>query len=230
MIIPSYNINDIEYVYDFDNNGIAHSYPNTPPGYSDPQILYSFKYEGFMTLRPGPKTYTWSVNPPFHIISGQGTIKVTCQLMPMVTKEREKVISGIPRLDYSELNLSVDKWKETLNLYYKKGPYWKIEGNKTPIIKYSSNGKVIETIETYTLVPQYDQSGVPPKYSTSIDSYSFNIKNGKIMQFYGTNPPLGNPKIDVFWYSPGPAYLSFYSAWSDDLIKYPNTLDIYVKQ
>jgi hypothetical protein len=229
MIIPTYNINDIEYVYDFDNNGIAHSYPNTPPGYSNPQILYSFTYDGMLKNTQWCKNYTWKVDPPFHIISGQNESKVTCQLMPMLTKERENIIKGIKRLNYSELNLTLGTWKETLNLYYNKGPYWKIEGNKSPIIKYSSNGKPIESIETYTLVPLYDQSGVPPKYSTDRDSYSFNIKNGKVMQFYGTNPPLGYPKVDIFWYLPGPAYLSFYSAWSDYSVKFPNTLDIYVK-
>jgi len=220
MIIPTYNINDIEYVYDFDNNGIAHSYPNTPPGYSDPQILYSFTYEGFVLSKPGPKNYTWTVDPPFHIISGQNSAKVICQLMPMVTKTREPIISGITRLNYSELNLTLGSWKETLNLYYKQGPYWKIEGNKTPTLK---------STETYTLIPQYDQTGQPPKYSTDVISYSFNIKNGKVMQFYGTNPPYGYPKVDIMWYGTGSAYLSFYSAWSDYSVKFPNTLDIYVK-
>ena len=234
MIVPDYNKLDIPYLYDFDDNGIPHSYPNTPPGYSDSQILYNFHYEG--TFSAQTVTYEWSVNPPFYILSGQSTLSITCQQMPMVTKERENVISGITIMSYSDLNLTITYNNtpiyESLNLYYKKGPYWKIDGNKTPILKYDSTGstaKLIKSIETYTLIPQYDQTGYPPKYSTNINSYSFDIKNGKVMQFYCTNPPYGYPKVDIMWYSPGPAYLSFYSAWSDYSVKFPNTLDIYVK-
>ena len=61
MIIPSYNKEDVPYIFDFDDKGLPHSYINTPPGYSNPQIIYSFKYEGLMDRLPDPKNYIWSV-------------------------------------------------------------------------------------------------------------------------------------------------------------------------
>ena len=162
MIIPSYNINDIPYHFDFDDRGIAHSYPNEPPGYSTPQILYSFHYDGFMTKLPIPKNYKWEVNHPFYILSGQNTSNITCELMPKLVKNREDSITGLTQLNYThstitgltqltsykytwlaycELNLEISSsWKETLNLYYKQGPLWKIEGNKIP--KLNSNSFV----------------------------------------------------------------------------------------
>ena len=234
MIIPSYNINDITYFFDFDDEGVQHSYPNTPPGYSDPQIIYNFHYSGFLKNTIYEKNYNWEVSPPWYIISGQNSAIVTCQLMPKFTKNRERIVTGARKIvyrdiNYSELNLTMGKWKETLNLYYKQGPLWKIEGNKNPKITYSqATGKIEQKIETYTLIPQYDQSGYPPKNATDPNTYSFDIKNGKIIKFHGTNPPNGNPMIDVFWYETGPAYLSFYSNWKDETLKFPNTLDIYV--
>ena len=225
MIIPSYNINDIQYQYDFDNNGIPHSYPNTPPGYSEPQLIYEFHYDGMLKNTQWDKNYNWSVEPPFYIKSGQGTSGITCELLPILSKEREKILEGPRNLSwrdykYCELNLKINTWSETLNLYYKQGPLWKIEGNKTP-----KSG----TTETYTLLPQYDQTGYPPKYSTDTLSYSFNIKNGNVTQFHGVNPPKGNPKIDIFWHTVGPGYVSFYSAWNDDSLKFPNTLGVLIK-
>ena len=234
MIIPSYNILDVVYYFDYDDKGLAHSYPVTPPGYSDPQVFYNFHYEGFLKNTIYDKNYTWTVDPPFHIISGQNTSGITCQLMPKLEKEQEKIITGARKLAYrdykfSELNLQIGKFKETLNLYYKTGPLWKIVGNTNPTLTYSpATGRINQNIETYTLIPQYDQSGVPPKNLTETTTYSFNIKNGKVMQFYGTNPPNGYPMIDVFWYSPGPAYISFYSSWKGETVKFPNTLGIYV--
>lgn len=234
-IIPTYNTDDKPYVYDVDDKGLAHSYPMHPPGYSAPQLIYSFYYSGIVTKIPGwTKNHIWTVDPPFFILSGQGTSGITCELIPKLLINREPIKIGIRKLKwrdikYSELNLQIGKWKETLNLYYKQGPLWKIEGNTNPKIEISPvTGKVIKKIETYTLVPKYDQSGYPPKNETDPKSYSFDIKNGTISSFYGDNPPKGNPKVDIIWHTSGPSYISFYSAWKGETVKFPNTQDIYV--
>lgn len=226
MIIPSYNEKDVPYVFDFDDKGIPHSYINTPPGYSTPQIIYNFRYEGLMDRLPGPKNYIWSINPPFYILAGQGTSNINCELRPVLNTEQERILKAERKLiyreyKYCELNLTIGKWKETLNLYYKQGPLWKIEGNKNP---------KINTIETYTLIPQYNQIGNPPKNFSDPNRYIFNIKNGKVTKTYGEIPPHGNPKIDVLWYETGAAYLSFYSAWLTEPVTFPNTVDIYVSE
>ena len=226
MIIPDYNIHDTSYYSDVDDKGLSHSYPSTPPGYSTPQILYSFHYEGIVTRIAGYQNYTWTwtVEPPFYILSGQGTSSITCELLPNLNKNQEQMKYGPRKLSYrdykfSELNLTVSRWKETLNLYYKQGPLWKIEGNKSPLVK---------SVETYTLIPQYDQTGYPPKNTTNPINYSFNIQNGTVVKFYGKNPPNGNPIVDILWHTKGPAYISFYSAWTNEKVKFPNTLGIYV--
>ncbi len=225
MIIPGYNAQDITYYFDYDDKGLQHSYPKEPPGYSSPQILYTFHFDGIVSRLPGPKIYNWEVSPPFYILSGQTTTDITCELIPKLITDREPIITGARKIEYrdikfSELNLTCGKWKETLNLYYKQGPLWKINGNRTP---------KVQTVETYELVPQYNQTGFPPKNSTDPNSYSFVVKNGKVMKFHGGIPPIGNPLVDILWYSTGPSYLSFYSTWSNEKIKFPNTLDIIVK-
>jgi len=220
MIISNYNI----------EQGLEHSYPNTPPNYSDPQILYTFTYEGIMTSErflnshPGEKIFTWTINPPFFIISGQGSTQITCELIPKLNINKEIEKTAVRKLkytkyEYSELNLTVEKYSESINLYYKQGPLWKIEGNKTP---------TINTTETYTLIPKYIQTGYPPKNKTN-DSYTFTLTNGKVMKIHGNIPPNGNPLVDVFWYSTGSTYLSFYSTWENEQTKFPNTIGIYVK-
>ena len=221
MIIPAYNINDIEYIYDFDDKGISHSYPNTPPGYSDPQILYKFHYEGNLKNTIYESNYNWDVNPPFYILSGKNEKIVTCELIPQLNTKQENILKGERKLTwrdykYIELNLSFKVWKETLNLYYKQDPLWKIEGNKTPSLN---------TTETYTITPLYDTKN----YSTNINTYSFNVKNGTVMKFHGGIPPYGKPIVDILWHTKGSSYLSFYSSWSDEPDKFPNTLGIYVK-
>lgn len=221
MIIPEYDKNFTK------DDILAHSYPNNPPGYSDPEILYYFHYEGFLTGTQWGKNFEWSVEAPFYIIDGQGTSRISCQLMPNLIKNQEPIKTGARQLiwrDYSyrELNLQVGtagKWKGTLNLYYKQGPLWKIEGNKNP---------KLNSIETYTLIPQYDQTGYPPKNTTDPNSYSFNIKNGKVMSFHGGTPPNSYPMVDILWYQTGASYLSFYSTWTNEVVKFPNTTNIYV--
>lgn len=233
-IYPTYNIGDKTYYYDVDDKGLPHSYPEQPPGYSEPQRIYQFEYTGFVTKIPNwTQNHIWTVDPPFFILSGQGTSIITCELMPKLLKDREPIKIGPRKLKwrdikFSELNLQIGKWKETLNLYYKQGPLWKIIGNNNPKLSYDQYGKVERKIETYTLIPQYDQTGYPPKNETDPNSYSFDIKNGMIISFYGDTPPKGNPKVDIFWFDSGPTYLSFYSAWKGETVKFPNTIDIYV--
>ena len=166
---------------DFRTTGLEHSYQIEPPGYSQPQKLYHYYYKGFMLDRS--KNFVWKVGPPFFIIDGQGTSGITIEMIPTLSKYREKEISGITRLHYTELDLQIDRWKETRNLYYRNGPLWKIIGNKTPTITYFKNNP-IETRETYTMIPLYEQNGYPPKYSTGtpcVDNYNFKLKNGKIL-------------------------------------------------
>jgi hypothetical protein len=226
MIKPNYNKNDVPYYFDFDDKGLSHSYPTTPPNYSSPQIIYEFSYEGLIDQLPGPKNYIWSVNPPFYILTGQGTKTITCELIPQLNINNDQILKPNTKISYKdykycELNLQIGKWKETLNLYYKQGPLWKIEGNKNP---------KINTVETYTLIPQYNQTGFPPKNSTDPNRYNFNIKNGKVTKLHGGIPPTGNPMVDILWYQSGSSYLSFYSAWSDEPITFPNTISIYVSE
>ena len=224
MIISSYTENNITYSLDDYNTMLSHSYQNHPQGYSAPQIIYNFSYSGMLKNTQWDKDYTWTIDPPFYILSGQSTSNISCELIPKLSKENEKLVKDFRKnthkdYKYSNINLQISKWKESLNLYYKQGPLWKIDGNKS--VK-------INSVETYTLIPQYDQTGQPPKNSTNPDSYSFDIKNGTVVKFYGTNPPYGNPKIDVLWYSSGSSYLSFYSSWTDDNLKFPNTIGILV--
>jgi len=199
------------------NTTLEHSYPNKPPGYSQPQILYKLHYEGAKK-----NSYLWTVEPPFHIISGQGSPSIVCQLMPKVSTKIEPINSSI-------LTLNADDEKEYYNLYYQHGPQWKILGNKNPKIN-EFRGLYTPTIETYTIIPQYEQIGHSPKYITDPNSYKFEIKNGRILKFYGGIPPTGNPMIDISWFKPGPAYITFYSAWINEKIKYPNTLDILISE
>lgn len=232
MIIPEYD----EY-FKFEDFGLTHSYINTPPGYTNPQILYKFHYEGIISKLPNSQ-YVWSIDPPFFIIDGQGTNTVTLELQPKLTKDREDIIqvtgiTGIKytyrELKYCSLNLKMNTVKgiftDVLDLKYKQGPLWKIEGNRNP---------QINKVTTYTLIPQYDQIGFPPKNTTDPNSYSFDIKNGRIIKFYGGNAPKNNkwtnnfPMIDVEWYQIGSAYLSFYSSWTNEIVKFPNTLGIIV--
>jgi len=225
-IIPTYNERDIVYYFDFDDKFLAHSYPNTPHGYTEPQILYSFYYEGFLTELPGAKFYTWSVDLPFIIVSGQSTSQVTCQLLPILSKNQEEIKYGSRKISYrdykfSELNLKIEyvgkagQWFDVLNLYYSQGPIWKIDGNKNP---------KINTIETYTLKPDYNQIGNPPKNSTDPNNYKFNLKNGVVVKNHGDIPPRGNPKVDILWTEKGSGYLSFYSSWKNEKLKFSNTL------
>jgi len=211
----------------FDNNGLNQSYPNIPPGYSEPQLLYNFHYEGFITQMSKTNNFIWSIDPPFYIYSGQGTSGITLQLMPTTSKY-------CSTLNYSTISLTISgtgqirgQWHENEIIYYKHGAKWEISGNTFPTIKLSS-GTTIKTVETYELIPQYDQSSYPPNCSTLPDSYSFSIKNGEIVKFYGNIPPYGNPLIDVFWYRTGKTYLSFYSSWANETCKFPTTLDIFV--
>ena len=197
--------------FDIIYNNIEHSYINTPPGYSTPQKLYNFSYKG-STLTE----YIWSVDPPFFILTGQNTPKITCELIPKLSKNKE--------CNFSILKLNNE---ESITINYTEGPKWKIEGNKNPKIEMIDN-KYIPTVETYTLIPQYDQTGYPPKNSTDPNSYNLNIKNGKIVNFHGGIPPTGNPTVDIEWFNSGSSYLSFYSSWTNGYIKYPNTLDIYI--
>lgn len=217
MIIPNININD----------GLEHSYQNEPPGYSEPQSLFYFHYDGIFNTRPGTRYYNWTVNPPFIIVSGQGLSAITCQLLPQLNTEKEPIVNALNLTyvdyKYSTLTLKVGPWEETLNLYYKQGPLWKIEGNKTPIINEGE-----KTIETYTLIPQYNQIGYPPKNETNPDSYSFKIKNGKVIKFHGGIPPTNKPMVDIWWYEKGSGYLSFYSAWKNESLKFPNTINIII--
>ena len=116
MIIPNYNTNDVPYHFDFDDKGIPHSYPINPIGYYKPQILYTFSYEGILDIRNNYKNYIWSVEPPFYILSGQSTREITCELIPILTKQREPIKTAIRKLiyrdlNYCELNLEVEKWK-----------------------------------------------------------------------------------------------------------------------
>jgi hypothetical protein len=227
MIIPTFK-KEIPYFYDLDTKGIAHSYQNSPPGYSEAQTLFTFKYEGlldeFNFIGQEQKDYVWTVNPPFFIVEGQGTNTIKCEQIPLLTKEREQIIyvnkTPIYRdLKYSDLNLKISRWEESINLYYRQGPLWKIDGNTNP---------KINTIETYTIIPLYNQKGSPPKNITNNNSYSFNIKNGKVVKFYGDTPPHGNPIVDILWYDKGTSYISFYSAWQNETLKFPNTLNVYV--
>lgn len=211
---------------DFNSEGLAHSYQNEPPGYSEPQILYKYRHEGFI---PPNNAIVWSVDPPFYIVSGQGTLEITLRLVPELSYDCYKIVSGRTVYPYANINIKVGNLFESRNLYYKQGPTWLIEGNKKPIIEISPlTGKVIQKIETYTIIPKYNQIGYPPKCATLPDSYTFKIKNGKIMKFYGGIPPHGNPMVDIFWYKTGSTYLSFYSSWIKDTIKFPNTININV--
>jgi hypothetical protein len=206
-IIPTYNERDIVYYFDFDDKFLAHSYPNTPHGYTEPQILYSFYYEGFLTELPGAK-------------------------LPILSKNQEEIIYGARKLVYrdykfSVLNLKIEyvgkagEWYEAFNLYYSQGPIWKIQGNKNP---------KLNTIETYTIIPDYNQIGNPPKNSTNPNNYKFNLKNGAVVKNYGDIPPRGNPKIDILWTEKGSGYLSFYSSWTNEKLRFPNTLSVYVSE
>lgn len=220
-IIPEYD------KYFIKEDILAHSYPNNPPLFSSPEILYYFHYEGFLLGTQWGKNFNWSIEPPFYIVAGQGTSRIACELIPKLTTQQEPIKTGSRQLiwrdyDFRELNLELGtagKFKSTLNLYYKQGPLWKIEGNKNP---------KINTVETYTLIPQYDQTGHPPKNTTDPNSYSFNIKNGRVVNFHGGIPPIGNPLVDILWYQSGPTYLSFNSTWTNEVVKFPNTINIYV--
>lgn len=207
---------------DFDDKGLSHSYQNAPPGYSEPQLLYHYHYEGWVSgsSQSIGKPYIWNIEPPFYIIEGQGTNSITCELMPINTENCSELKSSV-------ISLQLGKWQEGTTIYYKRGPKWKIEGNKTPKILIIS-GKTIKNIETYELIPNYDQTGFPTKCATNPENYTFSIKNGEIINFYGNIPPNGNPKVDIFWYQTGSTYLSFYSSWTKEKIKFPTTIDIYV--
>ena len=75
---------------DFRTIGLEHSYQVEPPGYSQPQKLYHYYYRGFMLDRS--KNFVWKVGPPFFIIEGQGTSGITIELIPTLSKYREKEI------------------------------------------------------------------------------------------------------------------------------------------
>jgi hypothetical protein len=235
MIIPLYDEH-----FKVDDKGLAHSYPNFPPNYSEPQITYSFTYDGFMNNVSVPLLFNWSVQPPFYILSGQNTKTITLELKPSLTKDREGFISGsnvtYKKLKYSDLNLEIIYeppttkpriLKDSINIYYRQGPLWKIQGNKFPKIKLNTSGKP-ETIETYELIPQYDQTGFPPKNITEHNSYTFVIKGGTVKKFYGGIPPTGTPLVDILWHTPGSGYLAFYSTWTSESVKFPNVLDIFI--
>lgn len=226
MIIPLYDPK-----FEYDDKGLQHSYPETPPSYSEPQILYSFTYDGFMNNLPGNKIFNWSVNLPFLIVSGQSTKIITIQQLPILTREREPIINtstvSYRDIKYSDLNLDINGVKCSMNLYYRQGPLWKIEGNKSPKITYSSDGKP-QTIETYKLIPQFNTNGNPPKNIINTESYNFVVKNGTVVKLYGNNPPNGYPLVDILWHTKGSGYISFYSSWDDDYVKFPNTTSIIV--
>lgn len=207
---------------DFNENGLSHSYPNLPPNHSNPQILYHYQFEGWVSgsSQAIGKPYIWNIEPPFYILEGQGTNKITCELLPINTISCSGLSSSI-------ISLELGKWQEGTTIYYKQGPKWRIEGNIRPKIRFTNN-KIVPNIETYTIIPEYDQLGNPPHCSTLPDNYSFKIKNGKIMNFHGGTPPHGTPKVDIFWYNTGSTYLSFYSSWTKEETTFPTTLDIYV--
>ena len=196
--------------------------------------MYNCYYDGFVSNLPGAKTYIWSIGLPFHIIAGQGTTGVTIQLTPILSRDREEIVMDkyknirYRNYKFAELNLTISnsmkvgKWEETLNLFYAQGPLWKLQGNLYPKIQKDQNGKVIKSIETYTLLPQYVQTGNPPKNSTDPSSYSFGIQNGVVSMFHGGTPPKENPKVDIFWNQTGSTYLTFYSAWSNDKLLFAN--------
>lgn len=211
--------------FKIENGALAHSYQIHPPKYSEPQLLYTFYYEGFLKGSNRETTYNWTIDPPFYILSGQGTSIITLELLPKLNKDQEPIITknNIKYRDYkySNLNLQMGNWKESRNLYYKQGPLWKIEGNKNP---------KINTKETYKITPQYNQIGNPPKNSTNFNFYNLDVKNGKVNSFHGGVPPYGTPLVDITWYQTGPAYLSFYSSWNNEPTLFPNTLDIYVSE
>jgi len=211
-------------VGDFDNNGLSHSYQNLPPEYYKPQLLYHYHYEGWVSgsTQSKDKPYIWSIEPPFYITEGQGTNNITCELMPITTS----YCSG---LSFSTISLQLGKWQEGTIIYYKRGPKWNIEGNKNPKILMLS-GKTMKTIETYELIPKYDNNGFPPTCSTNPENYFFSIKNGEIINFYGDIPPKGNPKVDIFWYQTGSTYLSFYSSWAKEKTSFPTTINVYVSE
>lgn len=237
MIIPEYDKH-----FEYEDYGLDHSYQIEPPSYSEPQILYNFYYSGgtmdVLSLS-GTKELIWAVKEPFYIVSGQGTTNITLALSPILTKDREPIITvtGITtikytyrQLDHCDLTLTIKRnnviiWEDVLNLYYKQGSIWKIEGNKNP---------KINTIETYTISPLYIQSGNPPKNTTHPDSYSFKVKDGKVKKIYGGTAPINGAwinnflKVDIEWYKSGYTYLSFYSAWTNEKIKFPNTIGITV--
>lgn len=248
MIIPEYDEN-----FKNEDYGLDHSYQIEPQGYSEPQILYKFYYSGGtldVLKLAGTNDIMWSIDYPFYIIDGQGTTGVTIALIPVLTKEREKIITvtGLTQikytyrdLKYSILNLKIGKcdnirWEENLELKYKQGAAWIIEGNNFPIITKNINNKIIPTIETYTIKPAYSQSGNPPKNITNPDSYTFKVKGGRVKKIYGGTAPINGAwinnflKVDIEWYQSGSTYFSFYSAWSNETLKFPNTLGINVTE
>lgn len=85
---------------DFKNDGLSHSYPNTPPGYSDSQILYNFHYEGFLTAITHSSSYIWNIEPPFYITEGQGTTKIKCELLPINSISCSELKSSIIFIKY----------------------------------------------------------------------------------------------------------------------------------
>lgn len=293
----------------FNDRGLTHSYPNTPPGFSEPQILYHYHYEGWVpsSAQARGKPYIWNIEPPFYILSGQGTSGITCELKPVTTnlcifgldyettsadcleiptthstkiymnsspnlsyrgnqdvivshddehkfyahvasynkQTGQFILSSIKNVgtgtfcswnirlagneNYSNVTLQLGKWNEGTAVYYKSGPKWRIEGNMNPKVR-KVNNKIVQSTETYTLIPEYDMSGNPPRCATDPNNYQFNIKNGKVMNFHGGVPPHGNPQIDIFWYQTGSTYLSFYSSWMNEEVTFPTTVDIYVSE
>lgn len=225
-----------------DEINLAEPYTNNIQNFINPKAIYNCYYDGFVSKLIGSKTYTWSIDLPFHIIEGQGTTGVTIQLVQILSKNREEIImdkyKNIRYRDFkfAELNLTISnstkvgKWCETLNLFYAQGPLWKIQGNLFPKIKKSQDGKVIKSIETYTLIPQYNQTSYPPKNSTDSNSYSFDLDHGTVTTFHGGVPPKENPKVDIFWNQTGSTYLTFYSAWTSDKLLFSNTFNIYVSE
>lgn len=211
--------------FQVENGGLAHSYQIHPPGYSEPQLLYTFYYDGFLKGSNRETIYNWAIDPPFYILSGQGTSTITLELRPKLNINQEPIKDSGKDMhrDYKfcSLNLQMGRWKETRNVYYQQGPLWKLEGNKNP---------KINTKETYKIIPQYNQIGNPPQNSTNFNFYKFDVKNGKVVSFHGGVPPQGIPLVDIYWYQTGASYLSFYSAWTNEPVLFPNTLDIYVSQ
>lgn len=237
MIIPEYDENLL-----YEDNGLNHSFQYSPEGYSEPQDIYKFYYKGDtldVLKLPGEKNITWSIDYPFYILNGQGTTGVTIALLPVLTQDREKIIivSGLTQMKYSYRNLKYCpltfkiskcdqiKWEETLNLKYKQGPLFKIEGNMYP---------KKDIIETYTIIPKYFQNGYPPKNIINNDSFEFKIKGGRVKKIYGGVSPYNCEwkdnfvKVDIEWYEYGSGYLSFYSSWKNEKLKFPNTLKINV--